>query len=159
MYVLKRVVDWMCSICTYMPYLVRCHCCWPSHNRNIHGPRCSLTCLGLWWHLPYGKWDVDIWEVLLGKFMGKILGCPFATATILDWKQVLSRIKWASPIQGPILFVKKVYIGVLFLTFLLHVRSLSRPTIWAKQILGRYMMWWMMRGTSLLFTKLWQHMD
>ena len=33
--------------------------------------------------------------VLLGKFMGKILGCPFAIALILDWKQVLSCIKWA----------------------------------------------------------------
>ena len=45
----------------------------------------------------YGKWDVDIWEVLLGKFMGKIPGCPFATALILDWKEVFFCIKWVPP--------------------------------------------------------------
>ena len=41
-----------------------------------------------------GKWDVDVWELLLGKFIWKIPSCPFASSLIQDWKHVLSHVKW-----------------------------------------------------------------
>ena len=53
----------------------------------------SYMCQTMQTHF-YGKWEVDVWELLLGKFMGKIPGCPFASAFIQDWKEVLSIVKW-----------------------------------------------------------------
>ena len=53
----------------------------------------SYMCQTMQTH-SYGKWEVDIWELLIGKFMGKIPGCPFALTLIQDWKEVLSNVKW-----------------------------------------------------------------
>ena len=51
----------------------------------------SYMCQTMQTH-SYGKWEVDIWELLIGKFMGKIPGCLFASALIQDWKEVLYNV-------------------------------------------------------------------
>ncbi|MCO5586233.1 hypothetical protein L7F22_040172 [Adiantum nelumboides] len=43
----------------------------------------------------YGNWITHQWEVVLGCFEGTIPGCPHSTRLILDWKHVLSQIKWS----------------------------------------------------------------
>ncbi|KAI5072123.1 hypothetical protein GOP47_0012229 [Adiantum capillus-veneris] len=43
----------------------------------------------------YSNWITDQWEVALGRFEGTIPGCPHSTRLILDWKHVLSQIKWS----------------------------------------------------------------
>lgn len=43
----------------------------------------------------YGNWITDLWEVVLGKFQGRISGCPLSTSLLQDWKQVLSSLKWS----------------------------------------------------------------
>ena len=42
----------------------------------------------------YGPWIIDHWEVVLGKFDGKILGCLCSTSLLHDWKRMLSTIRW-----------------------------------------------------------------
>ena len=100
----------MCLIFAIMHSQETYQCCSPSLSRNSHGQECFPICVKF---MVNGKWDV--WELLLVKFMEKIPHCPFASALIHDWKEVLSNIKWdpANPhtnyLRGESIFWRAIF--------------------------------------------------
>ena len=109
----------MYSIFIYMPYPGRCHCCSHFFQQEQSWTRMISYMSKTMLTTSYGKWDVDVWELLLGKFMGKIPSCPFAFALIQQWKQIRSHVKWdPSNPNANSLHIESLYWSVVFYSLL-----------------------------------------
>lgn len=62
-------------------------CSWSSSNKNSLGQSClAAMCVNMTTS-AHGHWTGDHLEVVVGKYKGKILGCPYSTHLIQDWRQ------------------------------------------------------------------------